>query len=499
LAQLRIFHGLDALSQLGWQGRPRGRAALCARGRGALDLLPHAEAHRGDAKVERLEALQQFVREQRQLLRPRRRSHVDGQDSARQRARLGAARHAVSQQAPPGVAVDRDLAALGRDDARAVEQLSEHLRARARLHPSRGALRPRRVNRSMLIAPPVTMRITKAARAALWLGAFCGSVAGCRLRAISTPLGGKHEEEAPVVKAAASAAPAPVASSAPVAEDEQGAEQAEEVEVATAPAAAPAASGSAAPPSKAPPGAFAVKPYVAHQAWTRLFDLEFALKVGPGGGIEMKMVSHQEARFEVLSVAGGSIEKLQIEYNVYKSTMTIMGNTQDTPEELAGKRFVISFAQGKPQVRDASGGTPPKKQIDSVKDDAREPLEIEKALKELAQLAAKGQGDFSHAGAIAFAGGEDEDTKVTRATARLQRVNTSGKDKLALLDLGYTVTNQVDEKNSIEAQVTGTLNVLDGPARYQTSTLQGPMELRSSEAGGMQGRGTVRITTSYKY
>lgn len=344
------------------------------------------------------------------------------------------------------------------------------------------------------------MRITKAAQAALWLGALgclC-FVPGCRLRAISTPLGGKHEEEPPPAKVAASAAPAP--SSPARAEDESGAEQAEEVVVA-APPTAPVASSSAAlaPPSKAPAGAFAVKPYAAHQAWTRSFDLEFALKVGPGGSIEMKVVSHQEARFEVLSVANGSIDKLQIEYSVYKSTMTVMGNTQDTPEELAGKRFVITFAQGKPQVRDASGGTPPKKQIDSVKDDAREPLEIEKALKELAQLAAKGQGDFSSSGAIAFAGGEDEDTKVTRATAKLQRVSTSGRDKLALLDLGYTLTNQVDENNSIEAQVTGTLNVLDGPARYQTSTMQGPMELRSTEAGGMQGRGTVKITTSYKY
>jgi hypothetical protein len=121
LAQLRIFDGFDALCQLGRQGRARGRATLRARGRGALNLLSHAEAHRRDAKVERLQPLQQLVREQRQLLRPRRRRHVDGQDSARQRARLGAASHPVTQQAPPGVAVDRDLAALGRDDAGAVE------------------------------------------------------------------------------------------------------------------------------------------------------------------------------------------------------------------------------------------------------------------------------------------------------------------------------------------------------------------------------------------
>jgi hypothetical protein len=120
LAQLRIFHGLDALSQLGRQRRARGRAALQARRGRALDLLPHPEAHGGDAKVERLEALEQFVRQERQLLRPRRRGHVDGQDSARQPARLGAARHAVTQQTSPGVAVDGDLAALGGDDAGAV-------------------------------------------------------------------------------------------------------------------------------------------------------------------------------------------------------------------------------------------------------------------------------------------------------------------------------------------------------------------------------------------
>ena len=138
------------------------------------------------------------------------------------------------------------------------------------------------------------MRTTKAARAALWLGALGCFAAGCRLRAISTPLGGKHEEEAPISKAAASAAPAPVASAPASAEEEKAAEQAEEAEITATPT-APVASGSAAPTAKAPAGAFAVKPYVAHQAWTRLFDLEFALKVGPGGGIDMKVVSHQEA------------------------------------------------------------------------------------------------------------------------------------------------------------------------------------------------------------
>jgi hypothetical protein len=125
---------------------------------------------------------------------------------------------------------------------------------------------------------------------------------------------------------------------------------------------------------------------------------------------------------------------------------------------------------------------------------------MEKALKELSPLAAKGRGDFSFAGAVALAGGEDDDTKVPKARASLQKLTTGGhNDKQALLDMGYTLTNVVDDKTTIEVSVAGSLSVLDAPARYQTSTLQGPMELRSSEAGGMQGRGTIKVTTTYKY
>jgi hypothetical protein len=335
------------------------------------------------------------------------------------------------------------------------------------------------------------------AGAVRWLGALGAlgfSLTGCRLSPSSTPLGGSHEAAPePAKPAASSAAPAAVATVTPA--DEEGAAQADVTPVTPSASAEPAQE----PLKPLVPGAFQVKPYAARQASTRSFDLEFALKVGPGGNIDMKMVSHQEARFEVLAATGGVIDKLQIEYKVYTSKMTIMGAGGNSPEELAGKRFVITFAQGKPDVRDASGAKPPKKQVDSVADDAREPLEIEKALKELAQLAAKGQGDFSVAGAVALAGGEDDDTKVSSAKARLQKLATAGNDKLALLDLGYTLTNAVDDKTSIEVQVKGSLSVLDAPPRYQTSTLQGPMEIRSSEPGGMQGRGTVKITTSYRY
>jgi len=328
-----------------------------------------------------------------------------------------------------------------------------------------------------------------------------GVVAGCRgLRASTVPLGGKHVDEAASSEPAASKRMASEPTRPAEAPDRSRQEEAAHVDEAPAATGLPAPSTAPASDVKKGGGAFAFKPYVAHQSWTRLFDLEFDIKVGPGGNIDMKMESHQEARFEVLSTGNAGIEKLAIEYPVYTSKLTIMGQVQDSPEELAGKRFVVSFTGSKPDVRDASGGTPPKKQADSVKDDAREPLEIEKALKELAQLASKGKGDFSPAGAVALAGGEDEDTKVPRATASLDRITTgSHGEKIAQVDLAYTLLNDVDEKTTIEVQVKGPLTVLDGPARYQTSTLQGPMELRSSQPGDMQGRGTIKVTTSYRY
>lgn len=346
------------------------------------------------------------------------------------------------------------------------------------------------------------MLLTKVAEAnvACWLGCLALGlvVSGCGgLRASTVPLGGKHLEEVASAKALPSASPSaevPTGSS----DDEAKAKPPAPAEASPAPAASTASVSTVAAP--AAPGAFTFKPFAAHQAWTRLFDMEFDLKVGPGGNIDMRMVSHQEVRFEVLSVGGSGIDKLSIDYSVYTSKMTVMGQTQDSPEELAGKRFIVTFSGGKPEVREASGGTPPKKQVDSVKDDAREPLEIEKALRELQQLAQKGSGDFSQAGAIALAGGEDDDTKVPRAKAALQRISAGARgEKLALVDLSYTLTNAVDDQSTIEVQVAGPLSVLDTPARYQTSTLQGPMELRSSQPGGMQGRGTIKVTTTYKY
>jgi hypothetical protein len=341
------------------------------------------------------------------------------------------------------------------------------------------------------------MRSNLLSRVTLALGVLGLALSSCRLRASSVPLGGVHVDEAALAPKAREAAALPAAL--------PHAEAAPAVEVAAPPKDPPpvavASSGSkeASPSTTA---AFEPRPYALRQAWTRLFDLEFNLKVGPGGSIDMKMESHQEARFEVLGVTNGALDKLSIEYAVYTSKLSVMGATQDSPEELAGKRFVVTFVRDKPDVRDGSGGTPPKKQIDSVKDDAREPLEILKALKELAQLAAQGKGkaDFSRAGAIALAGGEDDDTKVPSAKASLQKLGIGPHaEKTAFLDLGYTLTNVLDDKSVVEVQVSGNMTVLDAPSRYQSSTLQGPMELRSSDPGGMQGRGTIKVTTSYKY
>lgn len=334
-------------------------------------------------------------------------------------------------------------------------------------------------------------------RSVALLGTLGLLLANCRPHPSSVPLGGKRDvvvaEAKPSPRTESSAGSMPALSAG----DAQDAARAETVEV--TPTSAPAGT-SQADSKPAAPGAFVVAPFSAHQAWTRVFDMEFNLKVGPGGSIDMKMSSHQEARFEVLSVSNGNIDKLGIEYSVYTSKMSVMGNAQDSPEELAGKRFVVTFSRGNPDVRDASGGTPPKKQVDSVKDDAREPVELEKALKELTQLSAKGRGDFSTAGAVSLAGGEDDDTKVTRAKASLQQLRTgSHAERTALLDLGYTLTNTLDDNTVIDVQVAGTVTVQDGPARVMSSLLQGPMELRSPDPGGMQGRGTIKVTTSYRY
>jgi hypothetical protein len=307
------------------------------------------------------------------------------------------------------------------------------------------------------------------------------------------PLGGKNDDEPAPVRAALPAA-APSADVAELTPDEE--REAEEVEIA-APAAAPSAKPAAelAPSS----GAFQVRPYATGQSWTRVVDLDLDVKMGPGGALSMRMVNHQEARFEVLAATNGALDKVGIEYPVDRSTMTVMGNEQKDPDNLQGKRYVVTYAQGKPEVRSAAGGAPPKKELDSVQDDAREPLEMATALKELSQLAAKGKGDFSSAAAVALAGGEDDDTKIGSAKASLKQLTTSGSARSALIDLSYQLTNVIDDELSIVAQLRGTVTVADAPLRYQAITLSGPLDLRPAEKSGMDGTGTTKVSISYKF
>lgn len=321
---------------------------------------------------------------------------------------------------------------------------------------------------------------------ALWcLG--CGG-----LRASNAPLGGKNDDDPAPVRAAL---PVAVPSAEPAeltAEEER---DAEEVEIA-----APAVASSAKPVEvAAASGAFQVRPYAAGQSWTRVVDLELDVKMGPGGALSMRMVNHQEARFEVLAVTNGALDKVGIEYPVDRSTMTVMGNEQKDPDNLQGKRYVVSYPQGKPEVRSAAGGAPPKKELDSVQDDAREPLEMALALKELSQLSVKGKGDFSTPGAVALAGGEDDDTKIGSAKANLRQLTTSGAARTALIDLSYQLTNVIDDDLSIIAQLRGTVTVADTPLRYQTISLSGPLDLRPAEKSGMDGSGTTKVTISYKF
>lgn len=329
-----------------------------------------------------------------------------------------------------------------------------------------------------------------AAIALCWLG--CGGV-----RASSVPLGGKNDDPAPL-KAALPAAAASAEAPALTPEEEKGAE---EVEIA-GPVVASSAKPGAESIKAATTGAFALRPYAAGQSWTRVVDLELDVKMGPGGALSMRMVSHQEARFEVLAATAGTLDKVVIEYPVDRSTMIVMGSEQKEPDDLQGKRYVVTYPQGKPDVRGAGGGAPPKKELDSVQDDAREPLEMALALKELAQLAAKGKGDFSPAGAIALAGGEDDDTKIGSPKASLRQLmpaGPSGGARSALIELAYQLTNDVGDDLDIIAQLRGTMIVMDAPARYQSISLQGPLELRPTDNSGMDGTGTTKVSISYKY
>lgn len=148
MPQLRVLYRIDPSAELVREGDSRGGTALGERGR-PLDLLTDPKANGVHPEPEGSEALEQLVRQQRELLRPRGRGHENGQDAAAQRTRLGAAGDAVSEEASPGVAVDGDARMLCRHDSCSVEQLAQSLRAGAGLHEARGTLRGACVNRCL--------------------------------------------------------------------------------------------------------------------------------------------------------------------------------------------------------------------------------------------------------------------------------------------------------------------------------------------------------------
>jgi hypothetical protein len=87
----------------------------------ALDLLADPELDRAYPEPERGEPLQELRRQQRKLLRPRRRRDVDDEHAAAERTGLGSLGDAIAQQTTPSVPVDGDASVLRRDDASSVQ------------------------------------------------------------------------------------------------------------------------------------------------------------------------------------------------------------------------------------------------------------------------------------------------------------------------------------------------------------------------------------------
>jgi hypothetical protein len=72
-----------------------------------------------------MHSLEQVAREERELLRPGRRRHVQRQDAATHAPRLRARRDALAHGSPPGFAVDHHTAGAGGHVARLLEQRAE--------------------------------------------------------------------------------------------------------------------------------------------------------------------------------------------------------------------------------------------------------------------------------------------------------------------------------------------------------------------------------------
>ena len=99
---------------------------------------------------------------------------------------------------------------------------------------------------------------------------------------------------------------------------------------------------------------------------------------------------------------------------------------------------------------------------------------------------------------IVLFGQPELDETLAKASLR-QLSRTSSGEKSALLDVAYTLTGSSDDDIIIEMQLAGTMVVLDAPARYQTITVSGPVQVRPKQPGGMEGKGSSKVSITYKY
>jgi len=286
--------------------------------------------------------------------------------------------------------------------------------------------------------------------------------------------------------------------------------RAEEAAVAEAEVAEVSAPRVADAPVGVPPElAFSLRPLAVGDVWSRLVDVDFAVVAqaplqGQSSNVDVRVVSHQELRFEVLAVADGKVSSLGLRYVEATSKTEMMGQQRSETEPVSGNRYVVTLSLGKPSVAYAQGGKPSTEELNTVKDDAEEPDQNQLALKELAALAAAGKGDLSAPAAAALAGGDQNEIKLTLAKASLSKLSKSAQGaSSAVLDVsfGLASTAKPGDAMKMEAQLNGTVTVGANPTRIQTMSVSGPITIAvpSPDGGRMDGTGKMKMEISYRY
>ncbi len=242
--------------------------------------------------------------------------------------------------------------------------------------------------------------------------------------------------------------------------------------------------------------------------WVRLTDSDFSVAAVSlvGGGsttIDVRVVSHQELRFEVLAVAEGSVSKLALHYVDARSTTQMLGEELPETDAVSGKRYLVTFSAGKPSVTTQRGQKPPSVELDTVQDDADEPSQNQLALKELAGLLVLGKGELSSAAAAALAGGDQKDVKLTSAKASLRTLSQSPPGAgNAVLDVSYVLSGTTKADGlKMHAVLGGSVVVGPSPLRIQAFSVSGPISIGVADPNGgrMDGTGRMKMDVSYRY